>query len=82
MQPKEELRLWKIQIGMALRFLKEVKANPDNYTSNHVAGQRESLSLAIQWRAKLYRLHPDLRPTRSRQMNLFSKETTHRLTRF
>ncbi len=62
--PKEELRLWKIQIGHTLRFLKEVKACPSNYTAEHIK-QRKTLSLALRWRAKLYRLHPRLRPTGS-----------------
>ncbi len=70
MKPKEELRLFKIQIGHTLRFLKEVKAAPDNYAANHVKQQRDSLSLALHWRAKLYRLHPDLRPQRVWQMKL------------
>lgn len=67
------LTLHKRGIGFKLTFLRYAKQFPDNYTPTHIQQIKEGLSLDLQWKAKIYREHPELRPTRVKQMNLFPR---------
>ena len=71
MKPAELLTEVKNAIGRRLLLLKAASQSPDNYPGELLEMTREKLSLELRWRAKLYRLHPELRPKiRSRQMRL------------
>ncbi len=62
MIPREELTLWKKEIGLRLRSLRAIKRQPDNFTSSHVRGTRAGLSQALSGKAKVYRENPELKP--------------------
>ena len=79
MLPKEDLNIRKKQIGRSLRFFQEVKACPEDHSAISVQQQKDSLSLALQTKAKIYRQHPSLRPTRVRQTTLFESKEWKRL---
>lgn len=79
MQPSEDLKLRKKQIGRSLRFFQEVKACPEDHSARSIQQHSASLSLALQTKAKIYRLHPNLRPTRVRQTTLFESKEWRRL---
>jgi len=66
----EILALHKKSIGLKLTFLRYAKQFPDNYTPSHIKQTKEGLSLDIRGKAKIYREHPLLRPTRVKQMSL------------
>jgi len=80
MEPKEELTLWKKEIGIKLQSLKNAARFPDNYTPNHIQWQKEGLSLALRGKANVYRLHPELRPPRVQQTNLFTRKILKQMT--
>jgi hypothetical protein len=71
MKWSEVLALHKKAIGFKLTFLRYAKWFPDNYTPSHIQQIKEGLSLDLRWKAKIYREHPELRPTRVKQMSLF-----------
>jgi hypothetical protein len=69
----EVLALHKKAIGFKLTFLRHAKQFPDNYTPTHVEQIKKGLSLDLFWKAKIYRDHPELRPTRVKQMSLLKR---------
>ena len=69
----EVLAMHKKAIGFKLTLLRQAKRFPDNYTPSHINQIKEGLSLDIMWKAKIYRDHPELRPTRVRQMSLLKE---------
>lgn len=70
MTPTELLTQVKKSIGKSLLYLRNASRYPDNYfyPTDWV---KKMLSLDLKWKAKLYRLYPELLPKwRSRQMRL------------
>jgi len=74
-EPSEALKQCKRNIGLKLTFLRQAKANKDNYTEPFLSRIKQGLSLELCWKAQLYKRHPELRPARVKQITLFdSKE--------